>query len=90
MSDYPANSVTPTGAGENARWVRDAVERLARAFVAAFIGVYAAGGVFDVHSLADASVLQKAGAAGIAAVMSIIMSFLAKWSGRKDSAGFTV
>ena len=85
MNDPTVNDPTTT-----TRWARDAVERLVRAFVAAFVGVYSAGGVFDVHTLADASVLQKAGAAGLAAVTSIVMSFLARWAGRKDSAGFTV
>jgi hypothetical protein len=69
---------------------RDAAERCARAFGLAFVGVYLAGG-FGLGSLADAAVREKAVAAGIAAVGSLVVSFVAKRFGPSgpDSAGFT-
>jgi hypothetical protein len=57
-------------------------ERLLKAFVVAFVGVYVAGGL-SVATFADASVLEKAADAGLAALGSLILSLLGTNVGNK-------
>lgn len=50
-------------------------ERLLKSFAVSFIGVYVAGGL-SIARFADASVLEKAADAGLAAVGSLVLSLL--------------
>jgi hypothetical protein len=68
-----------------ATYLRDLAERVASTFVVAFIGTLIAGGWFDIAHIRDASALQAAGLAGLAAVLSLVKGVAAKFIGR-DSA----
>lgn len=74
---------TPTAAG---RYVRDLAERVASTFVQAFLAALAAGNWFDVAHIRDLSIVQTAGVAGIAAVLSLVKGLVAKKINRPDSA----
>lgn len=62
-------------------WVKDALERLVKTFVQAFIAQVTASGLGLIDAIQDVSTLERAAIAGIAAVLSLIMSWLSKWAG---------
>lgn len=75
---------TPIKTG--ATYVRDLVERIAATFVVTFLGSLVAGGWFDLAHIRDASALQDAALAAIAAVLSLVKGLVAKWVSNRDSA----
>jgi hypothetical protein len=87
MSDYPTPVDSTTGLS---RWAKDAAERVVRVFVFTFLSTFIASGPLTVDTLTDVSGWQRAGLAAVAAVLSLVTSTIAKFVGRKDSAGLTV
>ncbi|HZN13469.1 MAG TPA: holin [Acidimicrobiales bacterium] len=63
-------------------WVKDALERLAKTFVQTFIAQITASGLGLVEAMADTSTLERAAIAGLAAVLSLVMSWLSTWAGK--------
>jgi hypothetical protein len=68
------------------RYARDLAERLIRTFAQAFLGTLIAANWFSVDQIRNVSVLQAAGLAGIAAVLSVVTSIVARFVGKPDSA----
>lgn len=73
-------------ATQAATYIRDLVERLIRTFVQAFLGTLIAANWFSVDQIRNVSTLQAAGLAGIAAVLSVVTSVIAKFVGKPESA----
>lgn len=71
---------------EAGRYVKDLFERVASTFVQAFLGALVAGGWFDIGAITDLSILQKAGVAGIVAVLAVIKGLVAKFIADRNSA----
>jgi hypothetical protein len=71
---------------ETATYVRDLFERAAATFVQAFLAALVAANWFDLSHIRDLSVLQTAGVAGLAAVLSLVKGAIAKLIGNRDSA----
>lgn len=69
------------------RYVRDVVERVIRTYLQVFIGLLIASG-FGVDGAVDLSVLATAAVAALPAVLSLIMSLLARGVGDSESASF--
>jgi hypothetical protein len=59
---------------------------LVRTFVQAFLATLLAANWFSVDQIRDVSALQAAGLAGIAAVLSVVTSVIAKFVNRPDTA----
>jgi hypothetical protein len=68
------------------RYALDLAERVLSTFVQAFLGALVAGGWFDIGAIGDLSIVQKAAAAGIVAVLALGKGLVAKVVGRPDSA----
>jgi hypothetical protein len=68
------------------RYALDLAERLIRTFVQAFLGTLIAANWFSVDQIRNVSALQAAGLAGVAAVLSVVTSVIAKFVGKPDSA----
>lgn len=68
------------------KYVRDLVERVAATFLQAFLAALLAGGFFDLAHIRDASALEAAGVAGLAAVLSLVKGLVAKAISNRDSA----
>jgi hypothetical protein len=70
----------------NSRYILDLIERVGWTFLQAFGAELVASGWFTVDGVTDLSVLQKAGIAGIAAVLSVIKGLVAKGVGSPNTA----
>lgn len=75
------------------RFWADVLERVARTFAVAFLGIYVTawvevGGSRASDVLTDLSLLDKAAGAGIIAAGTLVLSLLAKPVGAQDSASF--
>jgi hypothetical protein len=62
-------------------WFKDALERLAKTFVQAFLAQITASGLGLIDAIADVSTMERAAIAGIAAVLSLLMSWASTWAG---------
>lgn len=69
-----------------ALYLRDLAERIVSTFVVAFLGALVAGGWFDLAHIRDASAVQDAALAGVAAALSLVKGLAAKWVSNRDSA----
>lgn len=67
------------------RFILDVMERVLRTYAQTFIGLLIASG-FAVDGVVDLSVVVKAGIAALPAVLSLLMSLLARGVGDKESA----
>jgi hypothetical protein len=59
------------------RYIRDLIERVLWTFAQAFAATLLASGFFEIDNVTDVSILQKAGIAGIAAVLAVIKGLVA-------------
>lgn len=66
--------------------IADIVERVSWTFLQAFGAQLVASGFFTVDGVVDLSILQKAGIAGVAAVLSLIKGLVAVNVGSKETA----
>jgi Putative lactococcus lactis phage r1t holin len=73
-------------AAMNKRYVLDLLERVAWTFLQAFLAQLVASGFFSVDNVTDLSILQKAGIAGIAAVLSFVKGLVARQIGSPYTA----
>lgn len=64
----------------------DLAERCFKTFLQVFLAQIIASGVDLTHSLTNVSTLQKAGVAGIGAVLSILFSVASAYAGNNGSA----
>jgi hypothetical protein len=68
------------------RYLRDVLERVAWTFLQAFAATLIASGFFSVDNVTDLSILQKAGVAGVAAVLSLLKGVVASQIGSPYTA----
>lgn len=68
------------------RYALDLFERVVKTFLQAFIGQVILSGLDVYRALTDLSVLEKAGTAGMAAVVALLFGLVARWVGAPDSA----
>jgi hypothetical protein len=68
------------------RYIKDLAERVFFTFAQAFGATLVAGGWFEVDAITDLSIVQKAGVAGIAAVLAVIKGVIAKAVSNRESA----
>ena len=67
-------------------WLLDTFERLAKTFGQTFGATLIASGWFQVNAVTNTSILQRAGVAGLAAVLSVVSSIVSKYTGDPNSA----
>jgi hypothetical protein len=70
------------------RYALDLAERVLATFTVTFVGQLIASGWFTVGGVIDMSILQKAGIAGLAAVLSLLKGFAAKFIGSPNTAAW--
>lgn len=68
------------------RYVIDLAERIGATFIMAFLAQLIGAGWFDVNGVLDLSILEKAGLAGIAAVLSLLKGLAAHFVGSPNTA----
>lgn len=61
-------------------WVRDAVERLIKTFLQAFLAQVTASGLGLFELVKDTSTIERAVLAGVAAVYSLVFSWVSSWA----------
>lgn len=67
-------------------YLKDLAERVASTFVVTFLGLLVSSGWFSVDQITDVSILERAGIAGLAAVLSLIKGWVAMFVGDSSSA----
>jgi hypothetical protein len=82
-SDFPSRADVDTVVQTGATYARDLVERIIWTFLTAAGAVALAAGPGDMFS---ASFWETVGAAGIAAVGSLVKGLVARFIGKRDSA----
>jgi hypothetical protein len=85
VSDLESNLAARGVTNKAKSYAADLAERVAWTFLQAFGAMLVASGGLDMAGVLDMSIWEKAGFAGVAAVLALIKGVVAKWVGDRNT-----